>query len=783
MPKIYTYIASTNSKYNDLELDLSKYALKSEIPSIDGLATEGYVLEKINEASLGGDVDLSDYVTEDELEELIPNKLSELENDCKYVTEDYVKNEINDIPVDSYSLSLVGSKLILLKNGISISSIELPSTPSLPDNEIIPIESITLNSSYLDLNVGDTIQLEAEVNPSDATNKTIIWNSNNNNVATVSDGLITAVGSGECVITASCDNVSTSCHVNVTIAKLDIPCTGLSLDESAISLKVDSNCDRMILIPKVTPKNSTDEIIWSSDNSNIAKVDSNGIVTSVAGTGGTTTIRVTCGNQTATCRVTVQTSTGTGTGGTGGTGTGGTGTGGASAHVTAFDVLQDEYIFNTLNATDSQTITPFIRPATSTKTKTYKSTDTDVATVDKNGTIIPKGEGECLVYACCGAFVVSSKVIVHVPKETYSSPNITVENFKAKVEQDGHIEYFDLSYEPNTGHPYYTSYKELADSNGTKYYLSLLNKGTSKFRINGLIPSNGGWMSLDHSDGNNFILTFNNSIYAQYNNWDLDCDIQIKNNSIDRGFVQHALDNVNASLDDLNIKLADSSKNSFELANYNESWIGLYDFHTPSGTKEAYFEIMLNKDVINDSYGQLDINNKSSDTYKYWLSTSVHEFGHFLGIRDNSMHLPTMYSYSRDLLKCNYLQPNDIYVIKHFWKDLFNKEVEEERVLSFEYPEYSEDKLYNKSDVVVNANLKLIGIEDINVGNGLSIPYNIYEIYVNETERGTLTNNKLKIYVNENLTIDENKEYKLYLKQYDNVPCSLININQGIKEI
>ena len=554
-----------------------------------------------------------------------------------------------------------------------------------------------------------------------------------------------------------------------------IKCTGLSLDESAITLKVDSNCDRMVLIPKVTPKNSTDEIVWSSDNSNIAKVDNNGIVTSIAGTGGTTTIRATCGNQTATCQVTVQTSAGTGTGGTG---TGGTGTGGASAHVTAFDVLQDEYIFNTLNTTDSQTITPFIRPATSTKTKTYKSTDTDVATVDKNGTITPKGEGECLVYACCGAFVVSSKVIVHVPKETYNSPNITVENFKAKVEQDGHIEYFDLSYEPNTGHPYYKSY-----SNGTKYYLSLLNKGTSKFRINGLIPSSGGWMSLNHSDGNNFMLTFNNSIYAQYNNWNLDCDIQIKNNSIDRGFVQHALDNINASLDDLNIKLADSSKNSFELANYDESWIGLYDFHTPSGTREAYFDIMLNKDVINSSYGYLDANNKDSDTYKYWLSTSVHEFGHFLGIRDNSMHLPTMYSYSRNLLKCNYLQPNDIYVIKHFWKDLFNKEFEEERVLSFEYPEYSEDKLYNKSDVVVNANLKLMGIEDINVGNGLSIPYNIYEIYVNETEKGALTNNKLKIYVNENLTIDENKEYKLYLKQYDNVPCSLINLNQGIKEM
>ena len=562
-----------------------------------------------------------------------------------------------------------------------------------------------------------------------------------------------------------------------------IECTDLSLDESAITLKVDSNCDRMVLIPKVTPKNSTDEIAWSSDNPNIAKVDNNGIVTSVAGTGGTTTIRAICGNQTATCQVTVQTSAGTGTGGTG---TGGTGTGGASAHVTAFDVLQDEYVFNTLYATDSQTITPFIRPATSTKTRTYKSTDADVATVDKNGVITPISEGECTVYACCGAFVVSSKVIVHVPKETYSSPNITVENFKAKVEQDGHVEYFDLSYEPNTGHPYYKSYKELTDSDGTVYYLSLLNKGTSKFRVDGLIPANGGWMSLNHSDGDNLMLTFNNSIYAQYNNWNLDCDIQIKNNSIDRSFVQHALNNVNASFDALNIKLADSSKNSFELANYNESWIAMYDFYTPSGTKEAYFTVRLNEDVANDSYGQLDINNKSSDSYKYWLSTSVHELGHFLGIRDNSTHLPTMYSYSRNLLKCNYLQPNDIYVIEHFWKDLFNKEVKEikeERVLAFEYPEYSEEQLYNKSDVIVNANLRLIDIEDINVGNDLNIPYNIYEICVNKIEKGVIINNKLKIYVNENLTIDENKEYKLYLKQYDNVPCSLINPGQGLEKL
>lgn len=41
--------------------DLSGYALKTEIPSVEGLATEGYVDEKIAEAAVGGSVDLSEY--------------------------------------------------------------------------------------------------------------------------------------------------------------------------------------------------------------------------------------------------------------------------------------------------------------------------------------------------------------------------------------------------------------------------------------------------------------------------------------------------------------------------------------------------------------------------------------------------------------------------------------------------------------------------------------------------------------------------------------------------
>ena len=69
-----TYVASEIAKIPQPDLsgyakktdipapqDLSGYALKTEIPSVEGLATEGYVDEKIAEAAVGGSVDLSEY--------------------------------------------------------------------------------------------------------------------------------------------------------------------------------------------------------------------------------------------------------------------------------------------------------------------------------------------------------------------------------------------------------------------------------------------------------------------------------------------------------------------------------------------------------------------------------------------------------------------------------------------------------------------------------------------------------------------------------------------------
>lgn len=79
----------------------------------------------------------------------------------------------------------------------------------LPDNIILNVETV-------ELNFGESIQLEAKVLPDDTTNKTVTWNSSNENVASVSeDGLVLAVSEGSAIITATCGEVSAQCTITV----------------------------------------------------------------------------------------------------------------------------------------------------------------------------------------------------------------------------------------------------------------------------------------------------------------------------------------------------------------------------------------------------------------------------------------------------------------------------------------------------------------------------------------------------------------------------------------
>lgn len=80
-------------------------------------------------------------------------------------------------------------------------------TGTVPDPTKIPggpPSGITLDRNRLDLEVGEAYRLEATVTPYNATNKQVIWSSSDTRVATVdNNGLVTAVGEGSAVITAT----------------------------------------------------------------------------------------------------------------------------------------------------------------------------------------------------------------------------------------------------------------------------------------------------------------------------------------------------------------------------------------------------------------------------------------------------------------------------------------------------------------------------------------------------------------------------------------------------
>lgn len=87
------------------------------------------------------------------------------------------------------------------------------------NSQFVSITQIAISPSSVRLAVGETFNLEAQITPADATNKTINWSSTNSSVVTVdSYGQLTAKGVGSATIIASSQdgtNISATCNIEV----------------------------------------------------------------------------------------------------------------------------------------------------------------------------------------------------------------------------------------------------------------------------------------------------------------------------------------------------------------------------------------------------------------------------------------------------------------------------------------------------------------------------------------------------------------------------------------
>ena len=81
---------------------------------------------------------------------------------------------------------------------------------------VVPVDAINLNTNTLSLTRGATATLTATVTPDNVTDKTVTWTSADETVATVEDGVVTAVGNGTTTITAQAGDKTAVCKVTVS---------------------------------------------------------------------------------------------------------------------------------------------------------------------------------------------------------------------------------------------------------------------------------------------------------------------------------------------------------------------------------------------------------------------------------------------------------------------------------------------------------------------------------------------------------------------------------------
>ncbi len=141
------------------------------------------------------------------------------------------------------------------------------------------VEGIVLDNDEIELKLGKKKTLVCTVLPEDAENKNVIWSSDNEKVATVSEnGLVTAVGGGVATITVKSEDggFEATCKVKVNV-ELD----GITISEQVKELKVGES---VTLSPKAVPDDATEplpSLIWSSSDTSVATVDENGVVIAI----------------------------------------------------------------------------------------------------------------------------------------------------------------------------------------------------------------------------------------------------------------------------------------------------------------------------------------------------------------------------------------------------------------------------------------------------------------------------------------------------------------------
>jgi len=238
--------------------------------------------------------------------------------------------------------------------------------------------SIDIEGGVLTLNAQNaTRRIVPTITPSNATNTSVRWSTANPDVVTIDEnGTVTAIGTG--TTTISCTTIdggfSASCAVSCSW-DTSIHVTGLTL--STNTLAFTSTNSNQTLIATVSPSNATNKnVTWSSNNTNVATVNSSGLVTAVAPGDAIITCRTSDGGYTATCSVHCEWNT--------------------NVAVTGVSISPVTKTFTSAGST--QQLTATVSPSNATnKNVTWSSNNTNVATVNSSGLVTAVAPGDAII--------------------------------------------------------------------------------------------------------------------------------------------------------------------------------------------------------------------------------------------------------------------------------------------------------------------------------------------------------------------------------------------------
>lgn len=163
---------------------------------------------------------------------------------------------------------------------------------TVKENTEIEVTSVKIkNKEKVKLKIGETLILETDIEPNNASNKKITWSSSNTNIVTVnSDGKVEALQEGTVKITAKSNNEKQDI-IELTIEKPVIEVNRIVLDQNNISL---NEGEIVKITESVYPIDATDKSVkWESSDENIVTVKE-GKVTAIKE--GIATITVTSNN-------------------------------------------------------------------------------------------------------------------------------------------------------------------------------------------------------------------------------------------------------------------------------------------------------------------------------------------------------------------------------------------------------------------------------------------------------------------------------------------------------